>query len=204
MAVGPVATMLPPYRVEDVKQVLRHIQAMRQPGDEVYVYYGAAAVMSVYDAAFGFAPGTYAVGGCHRGASRQYFAELDTFRGARRLWIILTHSLPAYREREDIVAYLDTIGTREDYVSVPSRAVSGQPLPAEGFAYNLSTPTRLALADSASFEVTGPTDTNQRNTCGDGPHTMIPSQFVCTGPPDARCTRQANQRWMTGAGTHRQ
>jgi hypothetical protein len=189
--VVPVATTLPPYRVEDVKHVLRYVQAKRQPGDQVYVYYGAAAVMSVYDTTFGFSPATYAVGGCHRGDSRRYFEELDTFRGTARVWIVLTHSLPAYREREDIVAYLDAIGTREDYVNVPSRAVSGQPLPAEGFAYNLSAPARLASSDSASFAVTGPSGTSQGNTCADGPHAMIPSDFVCAGTSGSRCVRRA-------------
>jgi hypothetical protein len=190
LAVWPVATKPPPYRVEDVKQVLGYVQARRQPSDEVYVYYASAPVVSVYDAAFGFARGAYAVGGCHRGNSRRYFEELDTFRGRPRVWVIVTHSLPGYREREDIVAYLDAIGTRADDVNVPSRAISGEPLPAEGFLYDLSATGRLARADAASFAVTGPSGTNQQNTCVNGPHTMIPSDFVCAERPVARCVRR--------------
>jgi hypothetical protein len=199
----PVATKLPPYHVEHVKRVIGYVQARRQPGDDFYVYYAAAPVMSMYDSAFGFPPGAYAVGGCHRGDSRRYLEELDTFRGRPRVWVILTHSLPVYREREDILAYLDTIGTRKDYVSVLSRAVSGEPFPAEGFLYDLSRTAQLAAADSASFTVTNPIAANERNTCVNGPHAMIPSDFVCTGPPGTRCTRRprilagsaAAERW---------
>lgn len=187
-AVAPVAKLPPPYGVEDVKHVLERVQTRRQPNDQVCVYYGAAPAISVYGSAFGFSRGTYAIGGCHRGDSRRYLEELDTFRGSPRLWVVLTHSLPAYREREDIVAYLDTIGIRVDYVRIPSRAVGGNPLPAEGFLYDLSARPRLASADSGSFRLTGPNAADQRTSCANGP--MIRSDFECTATPEPRCTRR--------------
>jgi hypothetical protein len=189
-AVLPVATRLPPYRVEDLKPVLGYVQARHQRGDGIYVYYGAAPVMTVHASEFGLSPNMYAVGGCHRGETRRYLEELDTFRGSSRVWIILTHSLPVYREREDILEYLDTIGTRLDYAGMPSRAVGHTPFPAEAFLYDLSATARLAAADSASFTVTGPTRTNQRNTCTNGPQALIRSDFVCTGPHETRCIRR--------------
>jgi hypothetical protein len=189
-AVWPVATRLPPYHVENVKHVLEYIQGRYRRSDHVYVYYAAAPVMTAYASEFGFSSDTYAVGGCHRGQTRRYFEELDTFRGRSRVWIILTHSLPVYREREDIVGYLDAIGTRLDAIDVPSRAVGHTPFPAEGLLYDLSTTGRLPAADSATFQVTGPSGTNQQNTCTSGPHAMIRSDFVCTGAPDTRCTRR--------------
>ena len=67
------------------------IESKRQPGDVTYVYYGAAPVMSVYAQSFGYQPGDDFVGGCHRGESRRYLEELDTFRGSERVWIVLTH-----------------------------------------------------------------------------------------------------------------
>jgi hypothetical protein len=203
LAVWPVATKLPPYRVEDVKHVLAYVRARHQPRDDIYVYYGAAPVMTVYARDFGFSADTYAVGGCHRGETRRYFEELDTFRGSERLWIILTHSLPVYREREDILEYLDTIGTRLDYVDVPSRAVGHSPFSAEGFLYDLSTVVRLAAADSTSFTVTGPSGTNQRNTCVNGPQAMIRSDFACTGAPDTRCTRRPSVSPMQPSAARR-
>ena len=202
-AVLPAAMMLPPYRVEDVKSVLKSVQAKRQRGDDVYVYYAAAPVMSVYDAAFGFPVDTYAVGGCHRGDSRWYLEELDTFRGQSRVWVILTHSLPVYREREDILGYLDTIGRRLDQFSIPSRAPGYTPFPAEGFLYDLSAPARLASSDAASFAVTGPTGANQSNTCVSGPQVMIRSDFVCTGQPEMNCRRHEEPSSLTDAADPR-
>jgi hypothetical protein len=114
LAMLPVARTLPPYRVEDVKSVLRHIETRRQPGDEVYVYYGAAAVMSVYDAAL-----------------RPQYTR-PTCRC--RVWI---------------------------------------------------------------FTVTGPHGANQQNTCVSSPHTMIRSNYECTGPPNPRCTRRPNVDSLT-------
>lgn len=189
-AVVPVARLRPPYRVEDMKYVLGQIQARRQPTDTVYVYYGAAPAMSVYDSTFGYSRGAYAVGGCHRGDSRGYLEELDTFRGDPRVWVVLTHSLFVYREREDILAYLDTIGTRMDYVSIPSRAVGRNPLPAEGFLFDLSAAPRLARADAGSFKLTGPNAVNHGDDCANGVQAMIRSDFACTGPPRTRCTRR--------------
>lgn len=198
--VVPVARLLPPYRVEDVKRVLKHIKTQWRPGDNVYVYYGAAPVMSAYDSAFGLSRGAYSVGGCHRGDSHRYLHELDTFRGNPRVWVILTHSLPVYREREDILAYLDAIGTRLDYVRVESRAIGRIPLPAEGLLYDLSHASRLASADAESFTLSGPVGEDPRLACGNGPQAMIPSDFECTDSPNTRCTRRplvaiASGRW---------
>jgi len=189
-AVTPVARLWPPYRIEHVKHVLKHVQANRQPNDMVYVYYGAAPAMSVYDSAFGFSRGEYAVGGCYRGDSQRYLEELDVFRGSSRLWVIITHSLALYREREDIVRYLDAIGTRLDYVAVASRAVGWTPYPAEGFLYDLSDATRLANADPQMFRLIGRIGAIPTYDCVSGPHAIIPSDLECTRPPNTRCTRR--------------
>jgi hypothetical protein len=190
-AVLPVATRLPPYRVEDLKYVMEHVQDRHLRGDAIYVYYGAAPVMTLYARELGFSPEMYAVGGCHRGQTRRYFEELDTFRGRSRVWLILTHSQPVYREREDILAYLDSIGTRLDSIDRPSRVVGHNPFAAEGFLYDLSSTARLGGADSATFAVTGLGVTNQQNTCVDGPQVMIPSDFACADSPYSRCHRTA-------------
>jgi hypothetical protein len=194
-AITPVLTSRPPYRVEDVKSLLAQIQAKRQPGDATYVYYGAAPVMSVYASTVGFQPGEYVIGGCHRAESRLYLKELDTFRGTHRIWIVLTHSLATYREREDIVAYLDAIGTRLDEMRVVSHAMGRTPAPAEAFLYDLSATPRLVDIDSDSFKLTGTSVLNPRIGCINGPEAMIPSDFQCSGPPNTRCTRRPNVGW---------
>lgn len=176
-AVYPVAVTPPVYRTEHVKALLSHVQARRQPGDEVYVYYGAAPVMSFYAPQYGFGRSEYAVGGCHRGDGRRYLQELDTFRGRSRVWVLLTHALPRYREREDILAYLDTIGARKDSLVVQSRAVGRNPLPAEVYLYDLSAAHELTNGAADAFQLTGPSSADQRFGCGEGPQAMVRTDF---------------------------
>jgi hypothetical protein len=90
------------------------------------------------------------------------------------VWVLTTHSLAQYREREDILGYLDTIGLRRDGLVMKSR-IPGRPgLPAEVFLYDLSDPVRLGRATMMSSAVTGPSSTNARNGCGEGPQAMVP------------------------------
>ena len=192
-AVSPLATAPPPYRIEDVKSLLAELRSRRLPGDAMYVYYGAAPVMSVYASAFGFDRDDYLVGGCHRADSRRYLEELDTLRGTSRLWVIVTHSLPLYRERRDILAYLDAIGTRLEDLSIPSHAMGRYPPPAEAFLYDLSLTPPLSEVDSATFELRGTSALDPRNGCVNGPQAMIPSDFQCSGPPGTRCTRRSSE-----------
>ncbi len=176
-AISPTASALPPYSVENLKPVLAHVQARKQAGDRIYVYYAAAPVVSMYDEDFGLARGMYAVGGCHRGNSRRYLDELDAFRGSARVWVIFTHSLVTYREQEDMVAYLEAIGRRLDHIRVPSHTAGWSLLPSEAFLFDLSEPARLASADAQSFALTGPVTVNPRNTCERGPAAMIQPDF---------------------------
>lgn len=197
-ALTPVMMSRPPYRIEDVKAVLSQIESRRQPGDATYVYYGAAPVMSIYAPSFGYQPGEYFVGGCHRADSRRYLYELDTFRGTRRVWIILTHSVGQYREREDILAYLDATGYRLDEVTVVSHVMGRTAVPAEAYLYDLSGNPAGGGVDSATFELTGTGVLNPRVGCTSGPLVMIPSDFQC-GTSDVRCTRRPNQAPSTAA-----
>lgn len=188
-ALYPVVSTPPPYRIEHAKPVLAHLQVNREATDAIYVYYGAAPVVSMYGAAFGLSRAQYAVGGCHRGESRRYLEELDNFRGHARVWLVLTHSW-IYREREDILAYLDAIGTEKDRVIVASRVVGRPQTAAEVYLYDLSAASKLASAKASTFGLTGPPSVNSQGDCVNGPQVMIPSDFECTGPPDTRCARR--------------
>ena len=173
--VYPVAATPPAYRIEDMKAVLSYVQARRQPMDGIYVYYGAAPAMTFYASQYGFARRDYAVGGCHRGDGRRYLRELDTFRGQSRVWVLLTHAIPHYREREDILAYLDAIGTRQDELVVESRAVAWKPLPAEVFLYDLRADPSAASAES--FPLRGPSSADATLGCRVGPHALVAPDF---------------------------
>lgn len=183
----PVAATPPPYRIEPVKTVLQQLQVAHRPGDAVYVYYGAAPGVSAYAEKFGLSEADYAVGGCHRGDSRRYLEELDNFRGRARVWLILAHALPRYRERDDILAYLDAIGTREQLIRAEARSADWDPQPAEAVLYDLSAPERPGEALAGTFALTGPASQEPATRCGRGPLGMVRSEFECLDSPAQGC-----------------
>lgn len=176
-AVYPVAATPPAYYAEHMKPVLSYVRDLRQPGDAIYVYYGAAPAVTFYGLRYGLGRGEYLIGGCRRGDGRRYLRELDTFRGRPRVWVLLTHAAPRYREREDILAYLDALGTRKDEIAVESRGLGLNMLPAEAYLYDLSVEAKLAAADADSFHLTGPSSPDRRLGCGIGPQAMVETDF---------------------------
>jgi hypothetical protein len=173
-AVYPIAAYPPPYRVEDMKPVMSHLEANWRIGDSVYVFHGASPAFGFYSADYGFHDRDYVLGGCHRGDNLRYRQELDSFRERPRVWVVLTHAVPFYRERDDILSYLDAIGIRRDYFAVQSRAASQASLPAEVFLYDLSDKHRLEIATAASIPLIGPTSEEARYACGDGFPVVVP------------------------------
>ncbi len=120
----------------------------------MFVPYGATFAMSYYGARYGFRENEYTRGRCHHDA-RRYFEELDSFRGQSRVWILLTHMLTVFQERENILRYLDEIGIQRDARIVPPHA-PGYGSPAEAFLYDLSDTTRLVRAEASSFPILPP------------------------------------------------
>jgi hypothetical protein len=138
-ALTPIVRFPPPWRTEDVRPLMEYLRTHRKPADRIYVYYGARQAMQFYAPLMGIAPDAYQVGACSRGESRRYLAQIDAFRGLSRVWILIAHTLTRFSERDVIVSYLDSIGTRIAYTSTAPRG----PIP-------LSTPTELLLYDLAN------------------------------------------------------
>ena len=157
-----------------MKPILAHLRAERQPEDAVYVYYGAAPVTTFYASQFGLERGTYVVGGCHRGDTRRYLEELDTFRGRSRVWVLITHAVYV-SERDDILAYLDSIGTRRESLVVRARSVGRTALPAEAYLYDLSDPAKARRASSTTFTLTG--QVTDDPSCEKAPLAMVARDF---------------------------
>jgi hypothetical protein len=160
-ALYPLAATPPIYYAEHMKPVLSYVRERRQPGDGIYVYYGAALAVTFYGRRYGLGRSEYAIGGCHRGDGRRYLRELDTFRGRPRVWLLLTHDVPVRREGEDILAYLDAIGTRRDGFVFESRGPGRGLPPAAAYLYDLSDGDKLGRAAADSFPLTGPPPTNR-------------------------------------------
>ncbi len=167
----------PPFDNEPMKPVLDYLRGRRQPGDAVYVYYGAALAVTFYAPRYGLSRDAYAVGGCHRGDSREYLRELDAFRGRPRVWVLLTHAGPALKEREDVFAYLDAIGVERERLVAEPRGVGRNLLPAEAHLYDLSDGERLDDASAETFPLKGPHAPNRRLGCGEATQASLPDDF---------------------------
>jgi 4-amino-4-deoxy-L-arabinose transferase-like glycosyltransferase len=148
----PVADVLPPYVAENIKPVLSALRDRRRVGDSVYVYYGAESATQFYAKQYDLRPSDYEVGTCHRGQPRQYLQELDAYRGRSRVWVVVSHALPLYGERQVILAYLDTIGVRKETLVAKSRGPRGFiPDTADLYLFDLSDPQRSSKASSLTF-----------------------------------------------------
>ena len=176
-ALYPLAAAPPPHFTEPIKPVLEYVRERRRPGDAVYVYYGAALAVTFYAERYGMRRDEFAVGGCHRGDSRLYLREVDTFRGRPRVWVVLTHAGPALRERDDIVAYLDAIGIRREGLVLEPHGIGRNMLPAEAHLYDLSKVEKLDEAFAETFPLKGPHAPGQRLGCGEATQASLPNDF---------------------------
>jgi hypothetical protein len=153
LALHAILRYPPPYRPEHLKPVLAAVARERRPGDRMYVYYGGEKAFRYYATRFGFRDDEFVMGGCWRDAPRAYLRELDQFRGASRVWIVLTHARPELEEEQLIVGYLDRIGIRLAVYRWTPRPRDGRTAGAVGYLYGLSDPARLASASAATFPV---------------------------------------------------
>jgi hypothetical protein len=142
----------PPYAPEPLKAVLDPMRGAWQPGDRVYVYYGAEKAFVYYARRHGRARDTYVLGRCAREDPRLYLRELDALRGAPRVWVVVAHA--ALGEDAIILGYLDRIGARRASLQARGRAPGArEPDVARADLYDLSDPRRLAGATWATFPV---------------------------------------------------
>jgi hypothetical protein len=160
LAVVALARDFPPYRPEDLKPVLAAVQQARRPGDRVYVYYGGEKAFRYYGPRYGIRPGEYVIGGCWRENPRAYLRELDGFRGAPRVWVIVTHALPWLGEDALILDYLDRIGRRQATLQGPLREQGTGA--AAAYLYDLSDPARLSQASGETYALPPGSGTDAR------------------------------------------
>lgn len=146
------ATTIPPFWLQHLRPVVEYVEARRQPGDEVYVFYGAGQAFHYYAQRLAVRTEHVTIGQCGLADPRTYLRDLDQFRGKKRIWIVMTHT-QRLGEESLLTDYLDRIGERLDQISVPGSSglsVEG----ARGYLYDLSDRTRLALAASETYALT--------------------------------------------------
>ena len=163
------AVHLPVYRHEETRAVLAALAARRQPGDAVYVYYGAERALRFYGPRVGLAVSEATLGGCHRGQPREYLRELDRFRGSSRVWVVFAHASPGLAEQSSIRGYLGSIGKRSDAIDAVGACAD---------LYDLSDPDRLKKATAETYPLAeGNPDLAARIGCGHGPLAATPVQW---------------------------
>jgi hypothetical protein len=141
----------PPYAPEPLKPVLGAMRQAWQPSDRVYVYYGAEKAFVYYARRYGFTSGTYTLGRCAREDSRLYLRELDAFRGASRVWLVMTHAAPELEEDTAILGYLERIGTRKASFEAGGAPGMRGTDRARADLYDLSDPGRLTAVTADTF-----------------------------------------------------
>ena len=136
----------PSYPEQAMPQVLAYLQTRRQPDDTVYVHHGAWHAVGFYGTRYRLPVQAVVPGKC--GDQRTILRDLEQFRGRHRLWVIISHIVGPFRERETILGYLDTIGIRNDSIVTLDRG--GRPS-SSAYLYDLSDPLRLGTASSETY-----------------------------------------------------
>ena len=163
---SPCISTPPPYHTEDMKPVLEYLRGRRKPDDKIYAYYAAAPATAWYGARYDLEQNEYAIGGCHRGYPEMYLRELDQFRGSPRLWVLMTHARPDLEESEEILNYLDDIGTRREQIVVDARMPYGNEFPAAAYLYDLSAVPAISVTPENDAE-------RPTLSCLHGPQVMV-------------------------------
>jgi hypothetical protein len=109
----------PRFAPEHVRPDLEYLAARLQPGDRVWVYYGAARAFEYYARRIPLRA-TTSFGICDRTDGQATLRQLDGLRGVDRAWIVITHA--PQDEWQAMLHYLDAIGSRQDASSpIPER-----------------------------------------------------------------------------------
>jgi hypothetical protein len=144
------ASQLPRKR-EELRPVLDYVRAKRQPGDVIYVYYGAQQAFRYYQPTLGLGQDDVIYGTCERSHWRNYLTQLDELRGSRRVWLVVTHPFRVGNVREDslLVHYLQGAGTRLDAYQAPQ---------AFAYLYDMSGRTQPSVISAAQLVAGAPRD----------------------------------------------
>jgi hypothetical protein len=99
-----------PLHAEETRELIGELAAKWQPGDRVYVYYGAVPAFAYYHLRYPLPREAVTFGVENRGKdTRQFQKELETLRGHSRVWVLLAHRQPT--DEAAIRAYLDSLGS---------------------------------------------------------------------------------------------
>lgn len=104
-----------PMRYEQLAPVLDGVRREWQPGDRMYVYYGAAPAFTFYTRADPFPAGSVTLGAEGRKDRLEYRGQLLPLKGSPRVWLVFSHRHK--HEDSDIRAYAEGLGRCERVIS---------------------------------------------------------------------------------------
>lgn len=103
-----------PMRYEQLGPVLEQIRDRWQPGDRMYLYYGATPAFLYYTRNEGFPAEAIAFGEEARQNRAEYRDQLALLQGQRRVWLVFSHR---HHHEEDIIrAYAEAMGRCVDTI----------------------------------------------------------------------------------------
>jgi Dolichyl-phosphate-mannose-protein mannosyltransferase len=115
-AIETYQTLRRPPRYEQITPILAEVREQWQPGDKVYIYYGAVPAFTFYTRENPFPPGVV-LGTEYREGRIGYRDELRRLAGHARVWIVFSHR---HRDEESLVrAYAEGLGRCEREVRQP-------------------------------------------------------------------------------------
>jgi hypothetical protein len=154
MLVTPAMTLIaspPPYWRDDIRPIIARLAEEGQPGDGLYLYWGAWHSWQRYGGNIASTLGDVYQGGCPQDYPRGFLKEVDRFRGQPRAWFLFSRVQSA-EALATILRYLDTIGARRDSLIVEAPGVDYSAR-VDLYRYDLSDSSRLALADADRFPI---------------------------------------------------
>jgi len=103
---------------EEIRPVMAYVRNHEQPGDLVYVFYGAEPAFDYYAERSNFPRNNVEIGTAAGNNPQIYESDLDRLRG-RRVWVVLSHIRGVgAEESKHTEFYLDMLGPRLDSLSV--------------------------------------------------------------------------------------
>ncbi len=101
-----------PIHAENTREAIAAVYAAWQPGDRVYVFYGAVPAFEYYRSRYPIPVDDAVIGVENRGKDPRHFREeMSVLRGQKRVWILMAHRQT--HEEATIRAYLDGFGKGE-------------------------------------------------------------------------------------------
>jgi len=126
---GPVVSaadkLMKPPMGEHTRPVFAYVQSHRQPGDSIYVYYGAEHAFRYYAPMYGFDLSDYIHGMYSRPEPLKYLEDMEALRGKGRVWLLFAHVHTGSEGSEEtfITRNLERFGAKSDELKMPGASV---------------------------------------------------------------------------------